>query len=140
MRSRSRRAFTLIELLVVVAIMSLLIALLVPALEKAVYQAELASCGGGNLKSMSAAVTGYAFENKRYYPDRDIARRGYQQPGNLPINAYMLRRLSIGFDMRPLHRKLFQINKTLQCPLAPHVELDDENLTSTSERIDASYM
>src|ERR1041385_2757440 len=68
-----RHAFTLIELLVVITIIILLLALLTPALDKAVYQAELVQCGG-NLKLIGTAVIGYAFENKKWYPDRGFAQ------------------------------------------------------------------
>lgn len=38
------KAFTLIELLVVITIIVVLLALLVPALDKAIYQAQLSVC------------------------------------------------------------------------------------------------
>ena len=41
---RAQSAFTLVELMVVITIIVLLLALMMPALDKAVYQAELASC------------------------------------------------------------------------------------------------
>lgn len=69
------RAFTLVELLVVVTILVLLLMLMVPALERAVYAAELASCGA-NLKGIASAATQYAAGNKRLYPDRPTVRAG----------------------------------------------------------------
>lgn len=66
---RKREAFTLIELLVVVAIITVLLALLVPGLDKAVYQAELAACGA-NLKGIATGVTTYAAQHRRSYPYR----------------------------------------------------------------------
>src|ERR1041385_5328344 len=65
-----RPAFTLIELLVVITIIVVLLALLTPALDRAVYQAELASCGG-RLKALGAGFALYAFNNGRRYYSHD---------------------------------------------------------------------
>lgn len=65
-------AFTLIELLVVITIIVVLLALLTPALEKAVYEAEMARCAA-NMRGVGSGVTMYAAENKRLYPHRPIA-------------------------------------------------------------------
>src|ERR1043165_1931025 len=53
------RAFTLIELLVVITIIVVLLALLTPALDKAMYQAELAVCGA-NLRAIANGAIPYA--------------------------------------------------------------------------------
>lgn len=66
---RNPSAFTLVELLVVVTIILVLLALLVPALDKAMYQAELAMCGTRQRGIANAAIT-YAIDHKRMYPDR----------------------------------------------------------------------
>jgi type II secretory pathway pseudopilin PulG len=64
----SRLGFTLVELLVVVAIIILLLALLAPALDRAMYQAELASCAATQ-RVLAMGAINYAFDNKRFYPD-----------------------------------------------------------------------
>lgn len=135
-----QRAFTLIELLVVVTIIVVLLALLAPALSKAIYQAQLTSCGAGNVKVMASAVTLYAMENKRYYPDRDMADRQAKETGKLPISPFTIRRPLADLDIRPLHRTIFPINKTLQCPLSPHVELENYDVAEQDIALDASYV
>src|SRR5438876_431893 len=68
--SRSPRAFTLIELMVVVTIIAILLAILSPALENALYQADLAKCAA-NLKAIASGAVMYAQSNKLLFPYRD---------------------------------------------------------------------
>ena len=67
MKRRSGYAFTLIELLVVVAIITALIAILLPSLSKSLEVAQQAVCAS-NLRQMGVAHTNYAFSYERYYP------------------------------------------------------------------------
>lgn len=112
-----RGGFTLVELLVVVAIMAVLLALLMPALDQAVYQAELA-VDGTNLAGIAKGVTAYAVDYKRSYPARGavagswpadrIADHGRGRDARLPIKSYI------------------SLNGHLNCPLVKW--LDIENL------------
>lgn len=90
----SRRAFTLIELLVVVAIITVLIALLLPSLGRARQQAR-AAAGLSNLKQIGVALYTYAHENVDTLPLGHVAG---QMPDTtrcpyyvwyLSINPYM---------------------------------------------------
>src|SRR5688572_20547975 len=73
------KAFTLIELLVVVTIIVVLLALLTPALDKAIEQAELAICGT-NLKTVASGATVYATGSQRKFPHRKALGDNGQAP------------------------------------------------------------
>jgi prepilin-type N-terminal cleavage/methylation domain-containing protein/prepilin-type processing-associated H-X9-DG protein len=62
-----RLGFTLVELLVVIGIIAVLIALLLPALNRAREQARAAQCLS-NLRQLGAAVVMYTNENKNLMP------------------------------------------------------------------------
>ncbi len=64
--SKKRRGFTLIELLVVIAIISILAAILLPALSRARAQARSTQCVN-NLRQLYLANTMYASEHRGHY-------------------------------------------------------------------------
>ena len=106
------RAFTIVELLVVVTIIVVLLALLAPAVDRAVYQAELAVCSG-NLKGMAGGTLVYAAHARRFYPDRPVANAGNQLTVVLRINSA---------DDRLVLSKFMPI-QTLVDPLVKSVDL-----------------
>ncbi len=63
------RGFSLVELLVVITIIVVLLSLLAPAMDKAIYQAELAVCAT-RLKGIATGNLVYASDHKRHYPHR----------------------------------------------------------------------
>ena len=69
-----RKAFTLIELLVVVTIIVMLLALLAPALDSAMEQAQRAVCAA-NLRATAAGLSEYGVNMRRNYPDGQPAYR-----------------------------------------------------------------
>ena len=75
----SAEAFTLIELLVVVSIISLLVAILIPALGQARASAELVICQH-RLSQWGLAFKLYAMQNDDYYPHIDGLDRGNGLP------------------------------------------------------------
>ncbi|MBN2712131.1 MAG: prepilin-type N-terminal cleavage/methylation domain-containing protein [Planctomycetes bacterium] len=74
--SRPKQAFTLVELLVVIAILSILAALLLPALQQAMTSVRMAACSN-NLKQIGIVLTLYADD----YDRRLMPPTGYA-PGN----------------------------------------------------------
>src|SRR5207247_947120 len=92
---KSRNGFTLVELLVVVVIIAILLSLLAPALDKAIYQAELAVCGA-NLHAIGAGASIYTMDYKKVYPGVGRFTNSAAQAINDWDNS--------SFDLRPVIR------------------------------------
>lgn len=123
--TRLQRAFTLIELLVVVTIITVLLALLAPALDQALYQAELTVCATKQ-KAMGLGLTSYAADHKRRYPYRTALHEGaHEWPTTVSlggtVNASTNGRSS--YDYRPMLEAHFGLNATLNCPMITAVDI-----------------
>lgn len=79
----SKKRFTLIELLVVVAIIAILAAILLPALNSARERGRTASCIN-NLKQIGTGITMYADANNDYFPHW-LAEPGLQWNGSWQV-------------------------------------------------------
>lgn len=75
MTNGSKTFFTLIELLIVIAIISILMALLLPALSRAKYEARIANCKS-NLRQVATGTTLYATDFDDWYPSGYHSRGG----------------------------------------------------------------
>jgi prepilin-type N-terminal cleavage/methylation domain-containing protein len=128
--------FTLVELLVVISIIVALLALLAPALDKAVYEAELVSCSARQ-HGIVVGVAAYAAQHKRHYPYRPVVRDSNNSAWLLRIdNTAGLARAAATevYDDRPALRSYLTING-LQCPLNKALDLD----TSAAGQVGSSY-
>jgi prepilin-type N-terminal cleavage/methylation domain-containing protein/prepilin-type processing-associated H-X9-DG protein len=67
MIAMKRRAFTLIELLVVIGIISILVAMLLPAVQRARAQAQSVACMS-NLRQVYLGFSSYAHDFKEHFP------------------------------------------------------------------------
>lgn len=83
-RSRRCTGFTLIELLVVISIISLLIALLLPALYSAREQARRTQCSS-NVRQVMSAITSYDVDFLA------VPCGKYNQPNDVRVGAYTLK-------------------------------------------------
>jgi prepilin-type N-terminal cleavage/methylation domain-containing protein len=129
---RHTAGFTLVELLVAITIIVLLLALLTPALDQAIYQAELAVCGA-NMRSTATGLTDYAMDFHRRYPHRPLAGGGEGgwnlsclSPGRGATQAWnaAMSGSPAAPDLRPLIRPYVSINRHLNDPLSEPVDLD----------------
>jgi prepilin-type N-terminal cleavage/methylation domain-containing protein len=126
----SPHGFTLIELLVVVTIIVVLLALLTPALDKAIYRAELTMCAS-QLRGIGSSVTMYANESKRFYPYRGLHSRAnpannrphyYDQPAEVKYHPAVAER---PYDQRQtLKIAMPGLNKQMNDPLTEYIDIE----------------
>lgn len=87
-----RKAFTLIELLVVIAIVALLMAILLPALGRARFQAKVLAANA-ELRQIGMALEAYSLDNESKYPptrvDCMLGGHFYQLPVEMVESRYL---------------------------------------------------
>lgn len=129
-----RLGFTLIELLVVITIIVVLLSLLAPAMDGAIYQAELAVCGT-RMKGVGAGAHQYAFDHHRRYP-RHVTDMGGQ---TMFLLASEFPNQNPELDMRPIIQGYIDL-KMLVDPLAGDIDFsEDEALDSGNEFVWMAY-
>jgi type II secretory pathway pseudopilin PulG len=106
--------FTLVELLTVAAVVVLLFSILLPALDRSIYEAELAKCSW-NLGEIARSVSLYAREYQRFYPHRQVIATSGEP-------MYSLQ--DAQFDDRPVLRNHIALNRLLNDPLGQEVDLE----------------
>lgn len=127
-RHRRKEGFTLLELLVVITIISILAALLLPALARAREQARRVSCSS-NMKQLGLVFMMFADENGDRFPPgapnrywgEDWVNYSYDNvdlSGNYPDN---LVRNNYIFDARLLYPEYLSDLRVLVCPSAAGV-------------------
>jgi prepilin-type N-terminal cleavage/methylation domain-containing protein len=134
-----KKAFTLVELLVVVTIIVVLLSLLLPAMGKAIYQANLAVCGTRQ-RTVAAAVTDYATNSRRFYPDRGLHNFPPKPTGGAELGPMALYQPPINYDVRRTLKGFVPINTMLQCPLVEPVDLEIPPETNPDTFLECSYM
>ena len=136
--------FSLVELLVVVAVIVLLLALLTPAMDRAIYRAELAACGA-NLRSIATGATVYAMANKRSYPYREGVKEGtVWAPSTIYNGNPQWNALASGlgsqadvtvYDDRPILRTFLSLSGHLNDPLTGEIDLESVDVDANADAV-----
>src|SRR4051812_46832319 len=98
-----RRAFTLVELLVVIGIIAILIAILLPVLNKVKEQANATKCAA-SLRELSKMWYQYASENKGLSAPGRLPKYDPPPGSGIPVDAYWI---GNGMQYRPHWYEVF---------------------------------
>ncbi|MEN6308743.1 MAG: type II secretion system protein [Anaerohalosphaeraceae bacterium] len=131
-----RKAFTLIELLVVIAVIGLLMAIILPALQKAKRSAKETICCS-NLHQLSIAALAYENDEGRL-PEHYAENPG----GTKPRGAWseQIASNTDAIDHRPLWLPYIPDLKFMNCPLLKTLDINIEAVPLNSHRVYSGYM
>ena len=120
-REMARRGFTLIELLVVMAIVSIMMGIVLPGLNKVRYQARRI-LGTHNQRQVVSAVDLFAMDNDDQYPESvatigDDATWNWQEP--MMLTGYRARSPRLYRSMSAYLRRYINDADAIYCPNAP---------------------
>jgi prepilin-type N-terminal cleavage/methylation domain-containing protein/prepilin-type processing-associated H-X9-DG protein len=134
---RAAFAFTLIELLVVVAIIALLVAILLPSLNRARSQAKCSVCMN-NLRQIGLGVVQYAMEYREYIPPVDPDT--FKDVGPKDTTSGSGWNYQVGSDdMRIYYPKYGPDLKLWMCPGAGNVVRPDKDSTGRVRDLGGTY-
>jgi prepilin-type N-terminal cleavage/methylation domain-containing protein len=132
-RKTQKKGFTLVELLVVISIIALLLAVLMPALQKARISAREVVCSS-NLHQLGVAFLAYESSNGR------LPQHYAENPGGTVRTAYQ-ESLSNGngVDLRPQWKAVLPDLNFLSCPLLNKVDISIKAVPLGVKRIYCGY-
>jgi prepilin-type N-terminal cleavage/methylation domain-containing protein/prepilin-type processing-associated H-X9-DG protein len=113
-RGRRKKAFTLLELLVVIAIIALLIAILLPSLQRARKQAKAAACQA-NLRQWATTLALYAEDHEGLFPCDTWSTIWMLTGWSLDVGMSGLRRDDYSGELSQYHPVR---TKGMLCPMA----------------------
>jgi prepilin-type N-terminal cleavage/methylation domain-containing protein/prepilin-type processing-associated H-X9-DG protein len=123
-QNRKSNGFTLVELLVVIGVIALLIAMLLPALNKARYAAANVNCTA-NLRQIGTALLMYTNDSK-----------GYMPPGNYENSYWHWRLLKYVKKGQQLVR---EFQPVFSCPLQEHSDRDSYQIYADNNWTEYGY-
>jgi prepilin-type N-terminal cleavage/methylation domain-containing protein len=135
--ARRLHGFTLVELLVVITIIVVLLALLTPAMDQAIYQAELTVCGARH-KALGGGVSAYAMDHARAYPIRTFGDNVLGNPNPYAAPRAIATPEIDGYDLRAVVAGYVQPAMYVD-PLSPKVDMSFEATGGEAGLVFGSY-
>lgn len=137
---RTKNAFTLVELLVVIAIMSVLIGLLLPAVNAAREAARKSTCSN-NIKQLATALLNYEQKNQGLPPAMNFktgtGSSPYESPGESNVLENWIVRILPNMEQAALYDDIYNIMRPNRfSKTAYSTKIDntiDKNITSSQD-------